>query len=72
MRTVAAPSHPHMIRASGRAGYLTASQVVARYSTSMSWILRRQKHDGFPACTKLGGRLRFWRVADLEKWEARS
>jgi predicted DNA-binding transcriptional regulator AlpA len=62
-------SHVPTIRASDRDGYLTAGQVVERYSTSMSWILRRQADSGFPPAIKLGGRLRFWRVADIEAWE---
>jgi predicted DNA-binding transcriptional regulator AlpA len=71
MRTVAAiSSHTPTIRVSDRAGYLTASQVVQRYGTSTSWILRRQRHDGFPPCVKFG-RLRFWRLAEIEAWEAR-
>jgi predicted DNA-binding transcriptional regulator AlpA len=69
MRTVAAIStHTPAIRASSRAGFLTAAQVVERYHTSFSWILRRQRHDGFPDHVKFG-RLRFWRLAAVEQWE---
>ena len=46
-------------------------QVIERYGTSASWILRRQRDAGFPRHVPLGGRLRFWRLADLEQWEKR-
>jgi predicted DNA-binding transcriptional regulator AlpA len=70
VQTHAAPGRVHNIRASSRVGYLTAGEVVARYSTSMSWILRRQRDSGFPAAVKFGaGRFRFWKLSELEAWE---
>lgn len=32
------------------------------------WLLRRIEHDGFPAPTKMG-RLRYWRLDQIEAWE---
>jgi predicted DNA-binding transcriptional regulator AlpA len=62
-------THTYTIRASDRDGYLTAGELVERYGTSMSWIIRRQKDCDFPAAVRLGGRLRFWRLVDLLAWE---
>lgn len=50
--------------------FLSAAQVRARYGgVSFMWIERRLKDDsGYPSPIKMG-RLRFWRLADLEHWE---
>ncbi len=52
--------------------YLTAGQVQARYGgVSHMWLLRKQQSEGFPAPVRFGaGRLRFWRIADLDRWDA--
>jgi hypothetical protein len=50
--------------------YLTAKQVRARYgNASAMWITRRLANDGFPAPLYIAGS-RFWRVADLDLWDA--
>lgn len=50
--------------------FLSAAQVRARYGgVSFMWIERRLKDDsGFPTPAKFG-RLRFWKIGDLEAWE---
>ena len=50
--------------------HLNANQVKARYgNVSDSWLDRRlADKSGFPRPVKLG-RLRFWKLADLERWE---
>jgi predicted DNA-binding transcriptional regulator AlpA len=50
--------------------FLTSAQVRARYgNVSFMWIERRLADDSaFPKPTKMG-RLRFWKLADLEAWE---
>lgn len=49
--------------------YLNAGQVRARYgSCSHMFLIRRMQDSGFPAPTYFG-RLRFWRLSDLEAWE---
>ena len=51
--------------------YLRAKQLRARYgSVSHMWIERRLQDDpAFPKPVKMG-RLRFWRLSELEAWEA--
>jgi predicted DNA-binding transcriptional regulator AlpA len=50
--------------------YLTARQVRARYgNASAMWIVRRLANDGFPKPIYLAG-ARFWRIADLDAWDA--
>jgi hypothetical protein len=50
--------------------FLKARQVRARYGdVSHMWLVRRQKDAGFPAPTFFGG-IRFWKLSDLERWEA--
>ncbi len=51
--------------------YLPARLVAARYAVTIRSIERWTDDDrrGFPAPVYLG-RMRFWRVADLEAWEA--
>lgn len=49
--------------------YLNASQVRARYGNcSHMFLIRRMQDSGFPTPTYFG-RLRFWRLSDLEAWE---
>ena len=52
--------------------YLTSRQVRERYGkVSHMWIERRMRDaSGFPQPVRLGGARRFWRLTDLEKWEA--
>ena len=50
--------------------YLTAAQVRERFAgASRMWIHRRLKSDGFPPPVYFGGRLRYWRAADVAAWE---
>jgi predicted DNA-binding transcriptional regulator AlpA len=50
--------------------FLTASRVAARYgNVSHMWVRRKQRHEGFPAAVRFGGRLRFFRLSDLLDWE---
>ena len=52
--------------------FLTASQVLARYSAGRNWIERRTRDSGFPLPFKFGGRVsavRRWRLSDLIAWE---
>jgi predicted DNA-binding transcriptional regulator AlpA len=59
----------HRIQVSDDAAYLTAGQVRVRYgSCSHMWLIRRMQDSAFPAPTYFG-RLRFWRLSDLEAWE---
>ena len=49
--------------------FLTTAKVRERYGVSAMWIVRRlTDKSGFPRPTYLG-RLRFWKLADLEAWE---
>ena len=49
--------------------WLTTAAVRARYGVSHMWIERRMKDgSGFPKYTLLG-RLRFWRLTEIEEWE---
>lgn len=50
--------------------FLTSAQVRARYgNVSHMWLERRAKDgSGFPASVKFG-RLRFWKLAELQAWE---
>ena len=53
--------------------FLTAADVLARYSAGRNWIERRIKDSNFPKPIKLGPgvmAVRRWRRADLESWEA--
>ncbi len=52
--------------------FLTARQVQGRYQRSHVSIWRwvHDKSLGFPAPIKMNGRHNFWRLADLEAWEA--
>jgi predicted DNA-binding transcriptional regulator AlpA len=50
--------------------FLKAKQVRSRYGDcSHMWIQRRQNDAGFPDPTYFGG-LRFWKLSELEKWDA--
>ena len=54
------------------AEYLTAADVMARYSCGRMWIERRIKDANFPKPIKLGpgvSAVRRWRLRDLEQWE---
>jgi predicted DNA-binding transcriptional regulator AlpA len=56
---------------SDHGAFLTAGQVRERYNISDMWIYRKLLAGAFPKPVRLGGgRLRFWRVADLLAWEA--
>lgn len=49
--------------------FLKARQVRDRYGhCSHMWIVRRMQSDGFPTPTYFG-RLRFWKVAELDQWD---
>ena len=51
--------------------FLRSAQVMQRYSLSRTSLWRHVQDGTFPAPTKLlGGRALFWKVADLELWEA--
>jgi predicted DNA-binding transcriptional regulator AlpA len=52
------------------AAYLDAPQLLARYGgRSHMWLVRLLARDPtFPRPTIIG-RLRFWRITDVEKWE---
>lgn len=51
--------------------YLPARLVAARYASTLRTVDRwtEDRRKGFPQPVYLG-RTRFWRVADLEAWEA--
>ena len=50
--------------------FLKARQVRTRYGeVSHMWLVRRQKDAGFPSPIFFGG-IRFWKLSDLERWEA--
>ena len=50
--------------------YLSSNQLRARYGgRSHMWVERRLKYDkGFPRPVYFG-RLRFWKLSDIEAWE---
>jgi predicted DNA-binding transcriptional regulator AlpA len=53
------------------AEYLSAAQVKARYGgVSDMWIHRKLVGHGFPKPHTFGTAARYWRVADLDFWEA--
>ena len=59
-------------RAASTNAFLTSTQVAARYgsvSQMTIWRWLRDKERNFPQPIYLGRR-RFWRLADLEAWEA--
>jgi hypothetical protein len=59
----------HRINVCDDPTYLTAGQVRLRYGgVSHMWLIRRMQDSGFPAPSYFG-RLRFWRLSDLESWE---
>lgn len=50
--------------------FLSSAQVMQRYGgVSHMWIVRKMRDEGMPSPVRFGGRLRFWKVADLERWE---
>lgn len=50
--------------------YLTAAAVRARYgNVSHMWLVRKIRDDGFPPPVRFGGRLRFFKLSELERWE---
>lgn len=55
-----------------RTQYLTAADLRARYSNvSRMWIHRKITLAGFPKGVHLGGgKLKFWRLDEVEAWEA--
>lgn len=48
--------------------YLNTKQVCERFGVSHMWIERRMKDSDFPRPMKMG-RLRFYEIAAVEKWE---
>lgn len=55
---------------SSKSEFIAAAQVMARYGgVSHMWLRRKQQKEGFPSPVRFGGRLRFWKVSDLERWE---
>jgi hypothetical protein len=53
-----------------RTQYLTAVDLRERYHCSRMWLHRRIVHSGFPHGYHLGGgKLLFWKLADLEARE---
>jgi predicted DNA-binding transcriptional regulator AlpA len=61
----------HRIAQSDDVAFLTSGQVRERYGISNMWLHRKMLAGTFPRPVKLGGgRLRFWRIADLLAWEA--
>ena len=51
--------------------YFTARHLRQRFGASRMWIFRRMNESGFPQPISFGGRLRYWRVADVLEWEKR-
>ncbi len=50
--------------------FLSAAQVMQRYGgVSHMWIIRKMRDEAMPQPVRFGGRRRFWKVADLERWE---
>jgi predicted DNA-binding transcriptional regulator AlpA len=51
--------------------YLTAAQVCARFGgASRMWLHRRLVNDGFPAPVRFGGRFRYFKLSEIQQWEA--
>jgi predicted DNA-binding transcriptional regulator AlpA len=49
--------------------FLTAPAVCQRYGVSHMWLQRKLASDpSFPRPNKLGGRVRFFKIMDLEIW----
>lgn len=57
--------------AAGSGGFLPARKVLDRYGISdmTLWRWLRDENMGFPQPTYLG-RYRYWRIAEIEAWEA--
>jgi predicted DNA-binding transcriptional regulator AlpA len=50
--------------------YLTSTEVRARYGVSRMWVHRKITLAGFPRGVHLGGgKLLFWRLDEVERWE---
>jgi predicted DNA-binding transcriptional regulator AlpA len=61
----------HRIVQSDDVAFLTAGQARERYGVSNMWLHRKMLAGKFPKPVRLGGgRLRFWKIADLQAWEA--
>ncbi|SUZ31117.1 hypothetical protein ROE7235_00852 [Roseibaca ekhonensis] len=60
-----------MTKADPKSEFLTGPQVQARYQKSAVTIWRWVRDDalGFPAPIQIN-RLNYWRLSDLEAWEA--
>jgi predicted DNA-binding transcriptional regulator AlpA len=52
-------------------GYLKAPDVCERYGVSDMWLWRRLKDDPKFPRPMVVGRIRYFRVSDLELWEKR-
>src|SRR5262245_1670616 len=65
------PQTPKSITPTTAPVYLPKREVLRRYGdVSPSWLARRLRDPSFPRPIYLaGGKMPFWRVADLESWE---
>jgi predicted DNA-binding transcriptional regulator AlpA len=62
---------PDLISTSKPKKYLRVAQVRSRYGDcSNMWLARKMRDEGFPSPVFLGGRDRFWRVEELDTWDA--
>ena len=56
---------------SASAEFLSAAQVKSRYGgVSAMWIVRKLADHGFPKPLTFGTSARYWRVAELNVWDA--
>ncbi len=64
-------SHSVTDPSTGSGGFLPARKVLDRYGISdmTLWRWLRDENMGFPQPTYLG-RYRYWRIAEIEAWEA--
>ena len=50
--------------------YLKAAALRARFGTSAMWLRRRMADSGFPRPVHFGSSERFWKLSEVEQWEA--
>jgi predicted DNA-binding transcriptional regulator AlpA len=65
-------TRPHYITVSDDSRYLSAAQIMERFGVSHMWLVRRMTDSGFPQPVRFTDSRtarRFWRTADVERWE---
>jgi predicted DNA-binding transcriptional regulator AlpA len=50
--------------------YIKSKQLCARFGVSAMWLRRRMADAGFPQPVHFGTSERFWKLDEVEAWEA--